>query len=87
MARSTKETKAEIKAMRVGGKGDDSLLTASWELDAVVMATEEATNTILNALGNHRSAVDKDTIEHRQRRPPPGDGRYPGANHQNAGGL
>lgn len=49
MARSIKETKAEIKAMRVGGKGDDALLTASSELDAVVMATEEATNTILNA--------------------------------------
>ncbi len=35
--------------MRAGGKGDDSPLTASSGLDAVVMATEEATNTILNA--------------------------------------
>ena len=49
MARSIKETKSEIKAMRVGGKGDDTLLTASSELDAVVMATEEATDSILNA--------------------------------------
>jgi len=49
MARSIKETKAEIKAMRIGNTGDDALLTASSELDAVVIATEEATNTILNA--------------------------------------
>jgi len=49
MARSIKETKSEIKAMRVGNTGDDSLVTASSELDAVVMATEEATDAILNA--------------------------------------
>jgi chemotaxis protein CheZ len=49
MARSIKETKSEIKAMRIGDRGSDALLTASSELDAVVMATEEATNSILNA--------------------------------------
>ena len=49
MARSIKETKAEIKALRIGDRGGDALLTASSELDAVVMATEEATNSILGS--------------------------------------
>tara|TARA_Y100000031_G_scaffold88354_1_gene97100 strand:+ start:834 stop:1643 length:810 start_codon:yes stop_codon:yes gene_type:complete len=49
MSRSIKETKAEIKSMRIGGRGNDPLLTATSELDAVVTATEEATNSILEA--------------------------------------
>ena len=49
MSRSIEETKSEIRAMRVGTKGGDKFLNASSELDAVVMATEEATNTILES--------------------------------------
>ena len=49
MSRSIQETKSEIRAMRVGTKGGDKFLKASTELDAVVLATEEATNTILES--------------------------------------
>lgn len=40
-------TKSEIAALRRKSYGDDRLETAAFELDAVVSATEEATDTIL----------------------------------------
>lgn len=49
MSRSIQETKSEIRAMRGGTRGGDKFLNASTELDAVVLATEEATNTILDS--------------------------------------
>ena len=49
MSRSIQETKSEIRAMRAGTKGGDKFLKANTELDAVVLATEEATNTILES--------------------------------------
>lgn len=49
LSRSIQETKSEIKSMQAGTKGGDKLIKASSELDEVVQATEDATNTILEA--------------------------------------
>ncbi|NQV56145.1 MAG: protein phosphatase CheZ [Rhodospirillales bacterium] len=49
MANSIRETKSEIKSMRPGAGKDDRLVTATSELDAVITATENATNSILEA--------------------------------------
>ncbi len=49
LSRSIQETKAEIRSMQGGTQGGDQVLKASTELDAVVQATEEATNVILES--------------------------------------
>ena len=49
LSRSIQETKAEIRSMQSGTQGGDNVLKASSELDAVVQATEEATNIILES--------------------------------------
>ncbi len=49
LSRSIQETKAEIRSMQGGTQGGDQVLKASSELDAVVKATEEATEIILDA--------------------------------------
>tara|TARA_B100000315_G_scaffold260520_1_gene322558 strand:+ start:7407 stop:8213 length:807 start_codon:yes stop_codon:yes gene_type:complete len=49
LSRSIQETKAEIRSMQGGTQGGDKVLKASTELDAVVKATEEATNVILES--------------------------------------
>ena len=50
LSRSIQDTKSEIRALRSDTKGGEKLNTASSELDAVVSATEDATNSILNAV-------------------------------------
>ena len=52
LSRSIQETKSEIRSMQGGTQGGDKVLKASSELDAVVAATEEATNNILEAVEN-----------------------------------
>lgn len=52
LSRSIQDTKSEIRSMQGGTRGGDNVLKASSELDAVVQATEEATNTILEAVEN-----------------------------------
>ncbi|MGB0750163.1 MAG: protein phosphatase CheZ [Magnetospiraceae bacterium] len=49
LQRSIQETKAEIAALRPHDEDDDQLLRVTHELDAVVEATEGATETILEA--------------------------------------
>jgi chemotaxis protein CheZ len=49
LSRSIQETKAEIRSMQGGTQGGDQVLNASTELDAVVQATEDATNVILES--------------------------------------
>ncbi len=56
---SIDRTKHEIAAVRRPGAGDDRLTSAAMELDAIVEATEEATNEILNATEEIDGAVQK----------------------------
>ncbi|MBT3989472.1 MAG: hypothetical protein HON14_06380 [Rhodospirillaceae bacterium] len=49
LSRSIQETKSEIRSMQGGTQGGDQVLKASHELDAVVQATEDATNIILES--------------------------------------
>ncbi|MCW8952038.1 MAG: protein phosphatase CheZ [Rhodospirillales bacterium] len=49
LSRSIQETKAEIVALRPAQEGEDRLAGMTDELDAVVMATEAATETILDS--------------------------------------
>jgi len=49
LSRSIQETKSEIRSMQGGTQGGDKVINATSELDAVVQATEEATNAILEA--------------------------------------
>ena len=46
---SIDKTKSEIAALHKPGESDDKFTTAAMELDAIVKATEEATNNILGA--------------------------------------
>jgi len=46
---SIDKTKAEIAALHKPGENEDKFTTAAMELDAIVKATEEATNNILGA--------------------------------------
>lgn len=46
---SIDKTKAEIAAIHKPGENEDKFVTAAMELDAIVKATEEATNNILGA--------------------------------------
>ncbi|HEY9163261.1 MAG TPA: protein phosphatase CheZ [Magnetovibrio sp.] len=46
---SIDKTKSEIAALHKPGQTDDKFTTAAMELDAIVKATEEATNNILGA--------------------------------------
>jgi chemotaxis protein CheZ len=46
---SIDKTKSEIAALHKPGQADDKFTTAAMELDAIVKATEEATNNILGA--------------------------------------
>ncbi len=46
---SIDKTKAEIAALHKPGESEDKFTTAAMELDAIVKATEEATNNILGA--------------------------------------
>ena len=46
---SIDKTKAEIAALHKPGDNEDKFVTAAMELDAIVKATEEATNNILGA--------------------------------------
>lgn len=46
---SIDKTKSEIAALHKPGEADDKFTTAAMELDAIVKATEEATNNILGA--------------------------------------
>jgi chemotaxis protein CheZ len=50
MSLAIEETKAEIAALRPGQPQDDKLTAVTGELDAVVQATEQATNDILAAV-------------------------------------
>ena len=49
LAQSITETKREIAALSRPGRDDDRISTATLELDAVVQATQEATESILEA--------------------------------------
>ena len=49
MSQAIEETKSEIAALRPGQPQDDKLMAVTGELDAVVQATEQATNDILAA--------------------------------------
>jgi len=49
LKQSIDRTKAEIAALHKPGETDDKFTTAAMELDAIVKATEEATNNILGA--------------------------------------
>lgn len=59
MRESIDKTKLEIASMRKPGEGDDRLVTAAMELDAIVKATEEATNNILSAAEDIDERVQK----------------------------
>ena len=56
---SIDKTKKEIAAVRQPGAGDDRLTSAALELDAIVEATEEATNEILDATEAIEERVQK----------------------------
>lgn len=56
---SIDRTKYEIAAVRHPGATDDRLLSAAMELDAIVRATEEATNNILGAAEEIDEVVEK----------------------------
>ena len=68
LSRSIQETKSEIRAMQGGTQGGDKVMNATSELDAVVQATEDATNAILEATEQiddlaaklHNSATSED---------------------------
>jgi chemotaxis protein CheZ len=49
LSRSIQETKSEIRSMQGGTQGGDKVLNATSELDAVIQATEDATNVILES--------------------------------------
>ena len=49
MSRAIQHTKSEIAALRPPNSADDRLMVVTQELDAIVTATEGATNTILEA--------------------------------------
>lgn len=49
LKQSIDRTKAEIAALHRPGEREDKFITAAMELDAIVKATEEATNNILGA--------------------------------------
>ncbi|MFP6710775.1 MAG: protein phosphatase CheZ [Rhodospirillales bacterium] len=71
LSRSIQETKAEIRSMQGGTQGGDQVLKASTELDAVVQATEDATNVILESTEKIDELAEKlqlstETAEDRQ---------------------
>ncbi len=49
LANSIQQTKAEIAALRPADSEDDRLIAVTYELDAIVTATERATQNILDA--------------------------------------
>ena len=71
---SIDKTKREIAALHRPGEDEDKFITAAMELDAIVKATEEATNNILGAsedIEDHVQAVreritDEKSQEHLQ---------------------
>ena len=70
MSRNILETKAEIVALRPQDNDEDRLMIVSHELDAVVKATEGATETILNCaekVDDLTESLKNDVVEEDER--------------------
>jgi chemotaxis protein CheZ len=71
MSLAIQQTKAEISALRPANTEDDRLMVVTQELDAIVTATERATNTILESaetidlVAEQMEALGSDPTSHR----------------------